>query len=273
MPDKLLLLEADQPDGQGQPMQVVVLLVDCRFRPKVQIFCRCCLQGGDGKLRFRLPEEPGTLVSLAVRACKLSLCLRFQTLHLVTSDDLARELADRSPAWRLTVLDWELPRGSVNLLDMRIRGRGDVFEQPVKAASRSRNSKQAGQAQAALDVLDAGGPFEIGQSLADQNTRNRPGSWLRPRRHLPHLAIQRQGPLKGGDSRRQHPHQGTPRGIRRGRGDCSNVIRRSRDGRRPRGHALTDAQGRPLALRLTPGQAHDLVGLGRPTQRVRTQNA
>jgi hypothetical protein len=190
VPDKLLLLEADQPDGQGQPMQVVVLLVDCRFRPKVQIFCRCCLKGGDGQLNFRLPEEPaGTQVSLAVRACKLS--LRFQTLHLVTSDDLARDLAERFPVWRLIVLDWELLRGSRNLLDMQIRGRGDVFL-PVKAASRNKNCKQAGQALAALDILDAGDPFEIGQSRAEQSARSRPGCWLRSQRHLSYpLAIQR----------------------------------------------------------------------------------
>jgi transposase len=70
------------------------------------------------------------------------------------------------------------------------------------------------------------------------------------------------------DGRRQHAHQGAPLGGRRKRGDYANAIGRSRGGRTTKVHALTDDRGRPLALSLTPGQAHDLVGLGDILRRV-----
>ena len=42
--------------------------------------------------------------------------------------------------------------------------------------------------------------------------------------------------------------------------DEDQAIGRSRGGRSTKIHALVDALGNPLALLLTPGQAHDLVG-------------
>lgn len=52
------------------------------------------------------------------------------------------------------------------------------------------------------------------------------------------------------------------------RGDYADAIGRSRCGHTTEVHALTDEAGRPLALSLTPGQAHDLVGLGEILRRV-----
>jgi transposase len=75
---------------------------------------------------------------------------------------------------------------------------------------------------------------------------------------------------RGHDLCRQHPHQGAPLRSGRKRGDFANAIGRSRGGRTTKIHALTDAAGRPLALCLTPGQAHDLVGLGEVLRRVPT---
>lgn len=61
----------------------------------------------------------------------------------------------------------------------------------------------------------------------------------------------------GGD--RQLDHQGTP--LRRGwkRGAYGEAIGRSRGGRTTKIHALTDAEGRPRVLLLSPGNAHDVV--------------
>jgi transposase len=70
--------------------------------------------------------------------------------------------------------------------------------------------------------------------------------------------------------RRQHAYQGASFGSGRKRGDYANAIGRSRGGRTTKIHALTDEAGRPLALSLTPGQAHDLVGLGDVLSRVPT---
>ena len=59
---------------------------------------------------------------------------------------------------------------------------------------------------------------------------------------------------------RQHPHQGASLGRRGKRGAFAQAIGRSRGGRTTKIHALTDARGRPVALTLTPGNAHDLDG-------------
>ena len=67
----------------------------------------------------------------------------------------------------------------------------------------------------------------------------------------------------------QHPHQGAPLGQRRKRGDFAQAIGRSRGGRTTN-HAITDELGRPLALCLTPGQAHDLTGVGQLLTRIPT---
>ena len=49
-------------------------------------------------------------------------------------------------------------------------------------------------------------------------------------------------------------------GGRRKRGAFGNAIGRSRGGRTTKIHALTEARGRPIALTLTAGNVHDLVG-------------
>jgi transposase len=71
--------------------------------------------------------------------------------------------------------------------------------------------------------------------------------------------------IDGGDRRRhrfgrQHACQGTPLRRRRKRGAYDNAIGRSRGGRTTKVHALTDSEGGPLALTLTPGNTHDLTG-------------
>jgi transposase len=61
----------------------------------------------------------------------------------------------------------------------------------------------------------------------------------------------------GGD--RQLDHQGTPIGRRRKRGAYAEAIGRSRGGRTTKIHALTDAEGRPHILLLSPGNTHDVM--------------
>ena len=70
--------------------------------------------------------------------------------------------------------------------------------------------------------------------------------------------------------RRRHPRQGAPIGRRRKRGEFQHAIGRSRGGRTTKIHALSDQHGRPIALTLTTGQTHDLVGAEALLQRVAT---
>ena len=55
-------------------------------------------------------------------------------------------------------------------------------------------------------------------------------------------------------------HQGPPLSGGRKRGAFNNAIGRSRGGQTTKIHALTDKIGRPVALLITPGNTHDLVG-------------
>jgi len=61
----------------------------------------------------------------------------------------------------------------------------------------------------------------------------------------------------GGD--RQLDHQSPPLGGRWKRGAYGEAIGRSRGGRTTKIHALTDADGRPRVLLLSPGNTHDVV--------------
>src|SRR4029453_9263517 len=70
---------------------------------------------------------------------------------------------------------------------------------------------------------------------------------------------------------RQFAHQGASLGIGRKRGAYTQAIGRSRGGATSKLHALTDAEGRPRVLLLTPGNINDIAmapalitGLARP---------
>ncbi|WP_422367395.1 IS5 family transposase [Pelagibius sp.] len=54
------------------------------------------------------------------------------------------------------------------------------------------------------------------------------------------------------------------------KGDFEHAIGRSRGGRTTKIHAITDALGRPIALSITPGQTHDLVGAAMLLERIPT---
>jgi transposase len=62
------------------------------------------------------------------------------------------------------------------------------------------------------------------------------------------------------DGSRLHAHQSTPLSSGRKRGAFGNAIGRSRGGRTTKIHALTDDRGKPIALTITAGNVHDLVG-------------
>src|SRR5471030_2818316 len=69
-------------------------------------------------------------------------------------------------------------------------------------------------------------------------------------------------------------YQGQPFGKRRKRGDCRQAIGRSRGGRNTKIHAIADAKGRLLSLKLTDGSAHDcpvaqpLISSGKVAKRL-----
>jgi len=68
---------------------------------------------------------------------------------------------------------------------------------------------------------------------------------------------------------RLDPHQGTPLGIGRKKGEHKQAIGRSRGGRNTKIHAIADAKGRLLCILLTAGQAHDCPPAKRLIRRAR----
>ncbi len=72
----------------------------------------------------------------------------------------------------------------------------------------------------------------------------------------------------------QFPHQGASLGRGRKRGVFKEAIGRSRGGRTTKIHALTDGEGRPRVLLLSPGNINDiamapaLVAAARPIKRL-----
>ena len=75
-------------------------------------------------------------------------------------------------------------------------------------------------------------------------------------------AVRRTSRLRstGSGDDRQHGGAGASLSSRGQRGEQDQAIGRSRGGRTTKIHALADSEGRLYALRLTPGQAHDLIG-------------
>ena len=69
-------------------------------------------------------------------------------------------------------------------------------------------------------------------------------------RTLGHLGL-------GGD--RLHQHQGTPLGGRRKRGAFAQGLGISRGGRTSKVHGLTDEEGRPRVLLISPGHTNDMT--------------
>jgi transposase len=63
----------------------------------------------------------------------------------------------------------------------------------------------------------------------------------------------------GNRRHRQLDDQSASLGRRRKRGAYAEAIGRSRGGRTTKIHALTDAEGRPRLLLLSPGNAHDVI--------------
>lgn len=84
---------------------------------------------------------------------------------------------------------------------------------------------------------------------------------LEPARHLVRdvRGLDRQDRRRRHGGHRQFPHQGTPLGSGRKRGDYEEAVGRSRGGRTTKIRALTDDQGRPRVLLLSPGNINDIA--------------
>lgn len=87
---------------------------------------------------------------------------------------------------------------------------------------------------------------------------------LEPARRVPAPAGGTRGaePGRGGRLSGQHLREGAPLGARGKRGAKAQAIGVSRGGRTTKIHAICDLLGRPVALRLTPGNTSDIKAAG-----------
>lgn len=104
---------------------IAVLLVDAKYNPNVQYFCRCALATAPDQVEFAMPEDFPFAMKLATTTSRLS--TRFRALHDVTSDELCTAAASRSMIWEFIPLFWAWPDEGT-LLDIDILGSDQPFE-------------------------------------------------------------------------------------------------------------------------------------------------
>ena len=148
--ESLLWLKGQDDDlfGEGDRVDMVVLLVDPVYQPKMQYWARCCLLGEDGVAQFRMPDAWPVVVSICSREARLS--PNFRTLDLVTSDELALQLTSGTEVWQLIPLVWEFA-DTDSVLDMVITGAGEPF---VKAPKVPKTKVATVDLAAEVDVAD-----------------------------------------------------------------------------------------------------------------------
>lgn len=119
----------------GHFVDAVLLLIDCRFRPNMQFFGRCILEGAScDQVASELPPYPYT-VNLASRPARLS--PSFRTADIATSDEISLALSRIGSSWEIRTLVWE-ESDSESLLSFRVTGASEVV--PCGPAKRSRTS-------------------------------------------------------------------------------------------------------------------------------------
>ena len=136
------------PHGPSATMDVVVLLVVCRKRPKVQIFAKCSGDGADDN--FTCPPGPVPF-HVHLRSCPSRICSNVVGLDWCTSDELALEMARFRSEWLLVPLVWVESPGTPSLLTFCVVGRGPPVTHRVR---RPRPKPPANVALLALDVLE-----------------------------------------------------------------------------------------------------------------------
>ena len=159
---ELVWLEASEPE-KAEATVVVALLVKQFLSPKMQMFADCGLElQGRSPLRTFVPPPFPFTVTIMDRASRLAGPGGFgddvRCIACSSSDELAFFLKQHGRQWRLFPLRYEMCEGP-SLLRMRVLGRGNVFEKPVRA--------RTGKPSVALpSVFDLGDPLEFGRSQA-----------------------------------------------------------------------------------------------------------
>ena len=149
------------------PQDMVVMVADARFRPKVQYFAACHLESAEASeraCRFAVPDVPFH-VRLCVTHPRMDRFTRlWKGLHILTTQALALELTRVAPArsWGLHVLQWQEVDGAENLLVLKVVEVSEEFSPPDRTAVKL-------PWQGVLAELHQANPFSEGRSAPTQS--------------------------------------------------------------------------------------------------------
>ena len=146
----------------GNRVDKVVLLIMARYaRPKLQFFAKCHMFDSDGNPAELLPDPPCT-ATLSIGPSRLSGCMH--SVHVVTSDELAAELAKVGTDWALRPLTWSIP-AQRPLLCHLVTAIGPLFEK--KSRKKTKKKASAGDDDYDVDDMDlpVANPLSIGSKV------------------------------------------------------------------------------------------------------------
>ena len=138
--------------AEGPPVDLVVLLSDPWYSPKMQYWSRCALAACSGEVCFSMPEFP-CLIQIAIKLNRLT--DRFKQAFMTTSDELAYEAALMvGRRWEIRPLRYTV-KDTESLLDMRVLGADEALH---RSPPRTRKVPAA----AFDEAVFLGDPFVVG---------------------------------------------------------------------------------------------------------------
>jgi hypothetical protein len=164
--EHMILLRGTGPRAEDR-RDVPVLLVDCRYRPKMQYLGGCTLEGASAADPLVLPEELPVLLRYNVVASPLNRIS--EALECISSDDLCFKLSALDLEWKVFSLAWRWPEAADNLLLMEITAVGEeVAKLEAQPASKWR---QSGKDRASWSAMDLGDPMALPEGIAGHHLR------------------------------------------------------------------------------------------------------
>ena len=141
----------------GERLDVVLLLVMARQKPKLHFFARCAVPENEDKpFQDVIPDSFPFVASLLVGPSVISPA--HSSVKIVTNETLAGELAEFDMAWKLHPLRWDFP-DSHRLTDHVVTGLEAAFTPPQG------QKRKASRVDPTSDIPD-GDPLQLGEAAA-----------------------------------------------------------------------------------------------------------
>lgn len=149
-------------DEDGMPVDALGLILDARYRPKMQFIARCVLFDGPDDRVCRFPPTFPVDIRIASGTCRIS--PQHRAVDILTSDEWALELAAVGADWEIHQLMWEDPVDA-SLLRLRATGTHGKFAAQAKARPR-----RGFKFDLPAEVFE-GNPIELGRLAAGTSSQ------------------------------------------------------------------------------------------------------